>query len=92
MDVPMRGTESEVAGMISATSSIKTVNDKRTVIPNRQESGKVSLKNVILSCIVVHKHCDKKKKALWSRMSSYPVISSLQNPLAAGTQAEPGRR
>lgn len=29
----MRGTESDVAGMISATSSMKTVRDSRTVIP-----------------------------------------------------------
>lgn len=31
--IPMRGTESDVAGIISATSSIKTVRDSRTVIP-----------------------------------------------------------
>lgn len=30
---PMRGTESDVAGMISATSSMKTVKDSKTVIP-----------------------------------------------------------
>lgn len=30
---PMRGTESDVAGMISATSSMKTVRDSSTVIP-----------------------------------------------------------
>lgn len=29
----MRGTESDVAGMISATSNMKTVRDSRTVIP-----------------------------------------------------------
>lgn len=29
----MRGTESDVAGMISATSSMKTVRDSRMVIP-----------------------------------------------------------
>ena len=31
--VPMRGTESDVAGMISATSNMKTVRDSKTVIP-----------------------------------------------------------
>lgn len=30
----MRGTESEVAGMISATSSMKTVRESRTVMPS----------------------------------------------------------
>lgn len=37
----MRGTESEVAGMISATSSMKTVRDSSTVIPDEtnQEKG-----------------------------------------------------
>lgn len=30
---PIRGTESDVAGMISATSSMKTVRDSSTVIP-----------------------------------------------------------
>lgn len=29
----MRGTESDVAGMISATSSMKTVRESNTVIP-----------------------------------------------------------
>lgn len=36
-DVPMRGTESDVAGMISATSSMKTVRDSRTVIPAERQ-------------------------------------------------------
>lgn len=31
--LPIRGTESDVAGMISATSSMKTVRDSNTVIP-----------------------------------------------------------
>lgn len=31
--IPIRGTESDVAGMISATSSMKTVRDSKTVIP-----------------------------------------------------------
>ncbi len=31
--IPMRGTESDVAGMISATSNMKTVRDSKTVIP-----------------------------------------------------------
>lgn len=38
--LPMRGTESEVAGMISATSSMKTVRDSRTVIPAGQTGGR----------------------------------------------------
>lgn len=33
--LPIRGTESEVAGMISATSSMKTVNDSNTVMPTQ---------------------------------------------------------
>lgn len=32
-DSPISGTDSEVAGMISATSSMKTVRESRTVIP-----------------------------------------------------------
>lgn len=32
-DLPMRGTESDVAGMISATRSMKTVSDSSTVMP-----------------------------------------------------------
>lgn len=32
-DLPIRGTESDVAGMISATSSMKTVSDSSTVMP-----------------------------------------------------------
>lgn len=35
----MRGTESEVAGMISATSSMKTVSDSSTVIPDEEKQG-----------------------------------------------------
>lgn len=31
--LPMRGTESEVAGMISATSNMNTVRDSSTVMP-----------------------------------------------------------
>ncbi len=38
---PMRGTESEVAGMISATSSMKTVSESSTVIPAETEGGRV---------------------------------------------------
>lgn len=33
--LPIKGTESEVAGMISATSSMKTVRDNKTVIPEK---------------------------------------------------------
>lgn len=37
---PIRGTESDVAGMISATSSMKTVRDSSTVIPaDRERDG-----------------------------------------------------
>lgn len=32
-DPPMRGTESDVAGMISATRSMKTVSESSTVMP-----------------------------------------------------------
>lgn len=35
--LPMRGTESDVAGMISATSSMKTVSESRTVMPARPD-------------------------------------------------------
>lgn len=34
--LPIRGTESDVGGMISATRSIKTVSDSNTVIPKRK--------------------------------------------------------
>lgn len=33
--LPIKGTESEVAGIISATRSMKTVRDNKTVIPER---------------------------------------------------------
>lgn len=33
--LPIRGTESDVAGIISATRSIKTVSDSNTVIPEK---------------------------------------------------------
>lgn len=35
--LPISGTESEVAGMISATSSMNTVRERRTVIPGGSE-------------------------------------------------------
>ena len=36
----MRGTESDVAGMISATKSMKTVSDRSTVMPwDRDREG-----------------------------------------------------
>ena len=34
--LPIKGTESEVAGMISATSSMKTVRESKTVIPETE--------------------------------------------------------
>lgn len=33
----MRGTESDVAGMISATSNMNTVRDSKTVIPTERQ-------------------------------------------------------
>lgn len=35
---PMSGTESDVAGMISATSSMKTVRESSTVMPAQRNS------------------------------------------------------
>lgn len=35
--LPIRGTESEVAGMISATNSMKTVRDSNTVMPGEDK-------------------------------------------------------
>lgn len=32
-DLPIKGTESDVAGMISATRSMKTVSESKTVMP-----------------------------------------------------------
>jgi len=37
INLPISGTESEVAGMISATSSMNTVRESRTVIPAGSE-------------------------------------------------------
>ena len=34
--LPIKGTESDVAGMISATNSMKTVRDNKTVIPETE--------------------------------------------------------
>lgn len=34
-DSPIKGTESDVSGMISATSSMKTVSESKTVIPGK---------------------------------------------------------
>lgn len=34
--LPITGTESDVAGIISATSSIKTVRESRTVMPGKE--------------------------------------------------------
>lgn len=36
LHIPIRGTESDVAGMISATSNMKTVRDSKTVIPRER--------------------------------------------------------
>lgn len=35
--LPIKGTESDVGGIISATSSMKTVKESRTVIPEREQ-------------------------------------------------------
>lgn len=35
--LPIRGTESEVAGMISATNNMKTVSDSSTVMPGESQ-------------------------------------------------------
>lgn len=40
--LPIRGTESDVAGMISATSSMKTVRESNTVIPERETHSSLS--------------------------------------------------
>lgn len=45
----MRGTESEVAGMISATSSMKTVRDSSTVIPDEEKQEK-EIRSEFLLC------------------------------------------
>lgn len=39
LDLPIKGTESEVAGIISATSSIKTVRESRTVMPAKESKS-----------------------------------------------------
>lgn len=45
----MRGTESEVAGMISATSSMKTVKESRTVMPSGdRQSGEKRERSLVL--------------------------------------------
>lgn len=36
----MRGTESDVAGMISATSNMKTVRDSKTVMPKDRQTDR----------------------------------------------------
>lgn len=48
--MPMRGTESEVAGMISATSSMKTVSDSSTVIPG-EEKQEEEISSEFLFCL-----------------------------------------
>lgn len=40
--LPIRGTESEVAGMISATSNINTVRDSSTVMPEGDKHADTS--------------------------------------------------
>lgn len=43
--LPIKGTESEVAGMISATSNMKTVSDSSTVMPGEDDDKKTRIKN-----------------------------------------------
>lgn len=38
----MRGTESEVAGMISATSNMNTVSDSNTVMPEKDTDEQIN--------------------------------------------------
>lgn len=38
VNLPIKGTESDVAGMISATSSMKTVSESKTVIPGNKNT------------------------------------------------------
>ena len=40
---PMRGTESDVAGMISATRSMKTVSESSTVMPADRDRERESI-------------------------------------------------
>lgn len=42
-DLPIKGTESDVAGIISATSSIKTVRESRTVMPGKEKQISVQM-------------------------------------------------
>lgn len=45
--LPIKGTESDVAGIISATSSIKTVRERRTVMPAKEETSQLTVcKNI----------------------------------------------
>lgn len=49
----MRGTESEVAGMISATNSMKTVSDSNTVMPGEDRKIRKLKKKNKRKCILL---------------------------------------
>lgn len=49
----MSGTESEVAGIISATINMKTVRERRTVIPKGRNQNKINARvYLVKQCIV----------------------------------------
>lgn len=60
INIPIKGTESEVAGMISATSSMKTVRDRRTVMPagemQRRKRVRQELSSGVLSIFKMGNH------------------------------------
>lgn len=43
LDLPIKGTESDVAGIISATRSIKTVSESRTVMPEGKKNKRLTI-------------------------------------------------
>lgn len=47
--LPIRGTESEVAGMISATSNMNTVRDSSTVMPGTKTVDREMTRKILLS-------------------------------------------
>lgn len=53
--LPIRGTESEVAGMISATSNMNTVRDSSTVMP---EKGRHTLDTLFHQTSLLLLNCD----------------------------------
>src|SRR4029434_9548966 len=53
--IPMRGTESDVAGMISATSSMNTVRDSSTVMPDMERETHKTIQIEFLLLTLTHK-------------------------------------